>query len=92
MPRSLGIESGNAQALGPEDLIVNQERGEVNASLGLNIDAAKPSNSCPATACSSHHSEGSICGEGLCLPGHACIYLKAYDLTYKRNCYYKIIT
>jgi hypothetical protein len=36
--------------------------------------------------------DGSICGEGLCLPGHACIYLKAYDLTYKRYCYYEFIT
>lgn len=87
--------SGAAQAgaVGPsEDLIVNEERAEFNASFGFGNDAAKPSNSCPAAACSSHHAYGSFCGEGLCLPGHACIYLKAYDLTYKRNCYYKIIT
>ncbi len=84
--------SNRHHILGLEDPIVNHERAEFNASLGFGNDAAKPSNSCPATACSSHHTDGPKCGEGLCLPGHACIYFKGYDLTHKRYCYYEFIT
>jgi probable HAF family extracellular repeat protein len=84
--------SNRYHILGMADPIVNQERAEFNASSGSENDVAKHSDACPATACSSHHRDGPMCGEGLCLPGHACIYFKGYDLTYKRYCYYEFIT
>jgi len=43
---------------------------------------------CPAVLCSSNHTQGTLCG-GHCFVFGSFIY-KAYDLTYKRVCYYRV--